>query len=412
MLLNARRIEDGHTEEPFMLLAIEDITDRKQAEKTLAQLAAIVESSDDAMIGKMLDGTVTSWNKGAERLFGYTAEEAIGQNITLVVPPERLPEQATILERLKQGVRVDHFDTVRRRKDGSVFDVSLTISPVRDPTGHVVGASKVARDISERKAAEKALQHAHDRLESMVEARTASVRQLSLRLLTVQDEEHRSISRELHDSIGQHLAGMKMAVARLRQAESAEKHNETLDTISESLDKCSVETRTISYLLHPPMLDEIGFAAAAKWYAEGFAERSGIKVNLELSNESQRLPRTTELPLFRILQASLSNVHRHAESPSVDVRFAMNARQAKLEVKDYGKGIDPELLERFNKSGTGAGIGLAGMRERLGELGGRLEIESNKSGTVIRAVIPVATSKAPMNPGARQPGVGIDLERN
>lgn len=381
-----------------MLLAIEDITDRKQAEKALVQLAAIVESSDDAMIGKMLDGTVTSWNKGAERLFGYTAEEAIGQNITLIVPPERLPEQATILERLKQGVRVDHFDTVRRHKDGSVIDVSLTISPVKDPAGHVVGASKVARDISERKKAEKELQRARDRLESMVEQRTASVRQLSLKLLTVQDEEHRSLSRELHDSVGQHLAGIKMDVDRLRKTKATKQQGEMLSQLSESLEKCMSETRTISHLLHPPWIDELGFAAAAKWYAEGFAERSGIKVNAHLSNQSHRLPRSVELPLFRILQASLSNVHRHAESPSVDVRFSINAGEAKLEVKDYGKGIDPELFGRLNDSGAGSGIGLAGIRERLRELGGRLEIESDKSGTLIRAVIPASTS-----PGAKEP---------
>jgi signal transduction histidine kinase len=136
------------------------------------------------------------------------------------------------------------------------------------------------------------------------------------------------------------------------------------------------------------LIDDLGFAAAAKWYAQGFSERSGIKINLQLANESQRLPRTVELPLFRILQASLSNVHRHAESTSVDVHFGINGGEAKLEVKDHGKGINPELLGRLNDSGAGAGIGLAGMRERLRELGGRLEIESDKSGTLIRAVIP------------------------
>ena len=254
-----------------------------------------------------------------------------------------------------------------------------------------MGASKVARDITEKKAAEKALQEAHDRLESMVEKRTASVRQLSLKLLTVQDEEHRSIARELHDSVGQHLAGIKMDVDRLRKSESADNHPETLTKLSESLEKCMSETRTISHLLHPPLIDEVGFAAAAKWYVDGFSERSGIEVKLESSN-SRRLPRLVELPLFRILQASLSNVHRHSKSSSVDVRFSIDEREAQLEVKDYGKGIDPELLHRFNQSGGGAGIGLAGMRERLRELGGRLEVESGANGTMIRAVIPISAS--------------------
>ena len=327
MLLNARRIVDGHNDEPMMLLAIEDITERKQAEEARTRLANIVEFSDDAMISKTLDGTITTWNGGAERLYGYTAKEAIGQNITLIIPPDRLSEEATILEQLRRAERDEPFETHRLRKDGTLVDISLTISPVKNSSGRVVGASKVARDIGEKKAAEKAIQQAHDRLESMVEQRTASVRQLSLKLLTVQDEEHRSIARELHDSVGQHLANIKMTVDRLQQLESPDKQTEILSQLSESLDQCMSETRTISYLLHPPLIDELGFLAAAKWYIEGFSERSGIKVDLQLSNESKRLPRSVELPLFRILQASLINVHRHAHSPSVDVRFAIDTER-------------------------------------------------------------------------------------
>ena len=400
VIVNIRPLKDENGKILGAINCFVDISERKQAEAVRARLAAIVESSDDAMISKTLDGTITTWNRGAERLFGYTAEEAIGKNITFVVPPDRLPEEATILDRLKRGERVEHFETIRKRKDGTMVDVSLTISPVRNTSGQVVGASKVARDITEKKAAEKALQQAHDRLESMVEQRTRSVRQLSLRLLTVQDEEHRSISRELHDSVGQHLAGIKMSVDRLRQLESPDKQTEMLSQLSESLDKCMSETRTISHLLHPPLIDELGFQAAAKWYIEAFSERSGIKATIELSNDTQRLPRLVELPLFRILQASLSNVHRHAHSSSVDVRFVINAGEAKLEVKDYGKGISPELLRQFNRSGGGAGIGLAGMRERLRELGGRLEVESDTNGTLIRAVVPVSASSEAKESGS------------
>ena len=227
---------------------------------------------------------------------------------------------------------------------------------------------------------------------AMVEERTAAVRQLSLRLLSVQDEEHRTIARELHDSLGQDLAAMKMDVQRVRKMVSEGQAAELLSQLFDSLEKSISETRTISHLLHPPLIDELGFAAAAKWYVEGFSERSGIKVDLQLSNTSQRLPRTVELPLFRILQATLSNVHRHAESPSVEIRLEITAREAKLEVKDYGKGINRELLERFKTSGGGVGIGLAGMRERLRELGGQLEVESGATGTLMRAVVPISAS--------------------
>ncbi len=137
-----------------------DITERKRAEQATRLLAAIVESSHDAIVSKTLNGVITSWNKGAERLFGYAAEEAVGQNITMIIPPERRDEERTIIEQLMRGERVDHFETVRRRKDGSLLDVSLTISPMKDASGRVVGASKLARDITERKRAEEALRQA------------------------------------------------------------------------------------------------------------------------------------------------------------------------------------------------------------------------------------------------------------
>ena len=406
VIVNIRPLKDQQGKIIGAINCFVDITERKHAEELRARLASIVESSDDAMISKTLDGTITTWNKGAERLLGYTAVEAIGKHITLIVPPDRLEEEADILERLRQGKRIEHFETVRKRKDGSLVDVSLTISPLSDGSGRIVGASKVARDITEKKAAERALQQSHDRLESMVEKRTASVRHLSLRLLTVQDEEHRSIARELHDSVGQHLAGIKMDVDRLRKPESVDNQSEMLAKLSESVEKCMSETRTISHLLHPPLIDELGFAAAAKWYLESFSERSGIKAKLE-SSSSRRLPRSVELPLFRILQASLSNVHRHSKSSTVDVRLSIDEREARLEVKDYGKGIDPELLKQFNQSGGGAGIGLGGMRERLRELGGRLEVESSDDGALIRAVIPISASapaKKPEKPGSAMTG--------
>jgi PAS domain S-box-containing protein len=186
MVLNARRIIHGHSDEPMMLLAIEDITERAQAERTRVQLAAIVEFSDDAMISKTLDGTITSWNKGAERLFGYTAKEAIGQNITLIIPPDRMQEEVMIIERLKRSERVEHFETLRMRKDGSLLDISLTISPLKDTVGRVIGASKVARDISERKRAEAERRFLKDRLAAELHD-MAHLHELSMQLQSQQD---------------------------------------------------------------------------------------------------------------------------------------------------------------------------------------------------------------------------------
>ena len=146
-----------------------DITERKQAEVAKARLAAIVESSDDAIITKGLDGVITTWNTGAERLFGYIAQEAIGQPITMLIPPDRRDEEPTIIERLRRGERVDHFETIRMRKDGSLLDISLTISPVKDLDGRIVGASKVARDITERKQIEQALRESEERFRMLAD---------------------------------------------------------------------------------------------------------------------------------------------------------------------------------------------------------------------------------------------------
>ena len=137
-----------------------DISERKRADEAQARLAAIVESSDDAIVSKDLNGIITSWNRGAEQLFGYTAHEAIGRSVTLLIPPDRLGEETTILERIRRAETVDHYDTIRRRKDGTLFDASVTVSPIRDHKGQIIGASKIARDITERKRGEEALREA------------------------------------------------------------------------------------------------------------------------------------------------------------------------------------------------------------------------------------------------------------
>jgi PAS domain S-box-containing protein len=632
-------------------------------------LAAIVDSSDDAIISKNLDGVVTSWNKSAERIFGYTAGEAIGQEITLIVPPERRNEEAELLERLRRGERINRFQTVRRAKDGARISVSLTISPVRNGAGRAIGASTVARDVTAQRRAVQALQESEERFRAMVEtnpecvnvvavdgtllhmnsggvrvlggnpdevvvgkcvydmiseqdrdtfrafnervcagekgslefevigfdgrrrqmethaapmrntdgtmvqlavtrdvsarkqaeererhllaqsvaatakfravfeqtsvfagilnndgivlevnklclegcgyradqvlgrafwdtpwwrefkesrdkiraatplaaqgvpyrgvlhyswadgtrrivefalypilddegrvcflhptgvditvlknteesyrrltqtldaqvqARTrevearnaevlkqaAQLRELSWRLLQTQDDERRHIARELHDSAGQTLTVMGMDLAQL--IEKAERLAPELmpdaQVVEQSLRQLQQEIRTTSYLLHPPLLDDIGLASALSWYVGGLAERTSLGISLDIAEDFGRLPREMELVVFRTVQECLTNIHRHSGSKTASIRIARHPDRITVAVEDCGNGMSRETLKRLRSGGSG--VGVAGMHERLRQFGGTLCVDSDSSGTQIRMEIPIPTGSA------------------
>ncbi len=390
-----------------------EITDRMEVERVTGLLAAIVDSSDDAIISKNLDGVITSWNQGAECIFGFTAQEAIGKSIALIIPPERREEERKILERLKNGERIDHFETVRLRKDGKRLDISLTISPVMDRGGRIIGASKVARDITEKKLYERTLRNNEERLrvlasnlENEVEKRTqelhlrnveaiehtSRVQELSDRLLQAQDEERRHIARELHDSAGQTLTVMGIHVSRLIDLarQSAPEIVKDADDVHNLLQRLSQEIRTASYLLHPPLLDECGLALALDWYTQGLKERSGLEISLKICQEVGRLPSAVELSIFRIVQECLTNIHRHSGSKCAEIDITNADGNIIVQVKDRGKGISPKKLKEIQSSGKSVGIG--GMRERMRLIHGSLNIESNGTGMTVQAKIPIPYS--------------------
>jgi signal transduction histidine kinase len=216
-----------------------------------------------------------------------------------------------------------------------------------------------------------------------------SYRMLSGRILELQDIERRKIARELHDSVGQYLTGLKMTLARIArdsEANGSDRREWLLEAV-EMADQSILEVRTISHLLHPPLLDELGFESAARWYAEEFAKRSGTEVDVSVAEIVERLPREIELALFRVLQESLTNVHRHAKARRVDVTVSRTDSKLLLTVRDDGEGIPEAVIQKF-RAGLAAGIGLAGMRERLADLGGTLEVESTGRGTTVKATLP------------------------
>jgi PAS domain S-box-containing protein len=388
---------------------------RLKADAAISLLAAIVDSSDDAIVSKTLEGIITSWNAGAERLFGYTAKEAVGQSITMIIPRDRLNEEKNILARLRKGERIDHFDTTRVRKDGSSVDISLTISPVRDGAGKIVGASKIARDITERKRIERELQESDQRfrelagaLDIQVQFRTQELQRrnaeilqqsdqlqdLSARLIHAQDQERRRIARELHDSAGQNLAALAMNLSQIENDAKRDpaRLSKSIEDARNLIQSLTQEIRTTSYLLHPPMLDESGLVSALRWYIDGLVERSDLSIQLNIPDDLERLGPDVELTIFRLVQECLTNIHRHSGSKTAAITINRQTDKIYAEVRDEGKGISKQRLAQIQSQGVG--VGIRGMRERVRQCNGELIIDSNALGTKITAIFPAKTPPA------------------
>lgn len=358
------------------------------------------------------EGRVLSWNSGAERIKGYKAEEIVGKDFSVFYPPADIragkPWQQLQLAR-RDGRAED--EGWRVRKDGSLFWANAVITPLRDDEGRLHGFAKITRDLSGVKRGEEALRRSMEQLLAEIEQRSeaeravrqseAAVRALSARLLRLQDDERRRLGRELHDSVGQLMAGIKLSLKMLEsQAEKGRNFSPELAECHELLDAAMREVRTMSYLLYPPMLEETGLRSTVEWYLGGFRQRSGIDVTLEAAPDFQRLSREAELVLFRVLQESLGNVHRHSGSPTAEVRLKMDGQMAVLEVEDRGKGLPPDAVEADGSVET-LGVGLRGMNERVRELGGKLELLSSEKGTIVRASVPASASENIIPPDLR-----------
>jgi len=339
-----------------------------------ARYAAIVDSSDDAIVGKTLEGVITSWNRAAEDIFGYSAAEAIGQHIFLIIPEDRREEEEDVLARLRRGEKIDHFETVRRTRDGRRITVSLTVSPIRDATGRIVGASKVARDITERAQAQEAIRRA----------------QLFSRLVLAQEDERRRIARELHDQLGQHMTALRLTLETLKSlaVDRPDMANQVraLQDLAEHLDR-DIAFRV--WELRPAVVETLGLGPALSEFVGNWSKRYGIQARLHLTSAPQP-PIETATTIYRLAQEALNNVIKHARSDRVDVVLEQSHDSISLIVEDNGIGFDPAAV-----ASTTDGFGLLGMRERAALAGGELQIESGPGrGTTIILRLPMKSPAA------------------
>ena len=381
-----------------IVISFRDDTKRREAEDALQQSEriyhAIGESIDYGVWICNADGRNIYASSSFLNLIGLSQMQYSESGWASVLHPE--DAQATI-DAWEKCVRDGTFwqrEHRFKRPDGTWHYILSRGTPIRDPYGNIQYWAGINLDIQQWKEAEVVLEaRVAKRTEELLKARN-ELRGLSVRLLKAQDEERRRIARELHDGVGQLLAAMTMSVPKLlaEKANLSEDAVKVAEEVEDLIAEALRDIRTMSYLLHPPLLDEIGLAPALQWYLGGFSERSSISVHLDLAPDVGKLPRDVELSLFRIVQECLTNIHRHSGSTTADVSLYRTRQEIVLEVRDQGSGIPPEITEKLS-SGDSFGLGIRGMRERLRQFGGRLDVESDGDGTLVTAALPARKEK-------------------
>lgn len=354
---------------------IAHLIERSRAAQRQAQLAVIVENSNDAIFSCGLDGKLLTWNAAAQRLFGYSAEEVTGQGFVMLVPVEERAAAASRVAQVMSGIEVPIYEGVRLGKGGRRIEISGSVSPVRDLGGNISGISLIFRDISELKQKEEELRDAYWRQ-----------RQLSQRLRSVEESERRAIARELHDRIGQDLSTVGLLLAslgaRLPPA-SRDAVEKPLNDIQGLLKSMSANVRDVMAELRPPALDDYGLLPALRQLATEFSQRTGIAVDLDGVELLPRLPSVVETTMFRISQEALSNVAKHARANHVAVNLHADADLVVLEIADDGSGFDVGRTLPAQRH-----WGLGTMRERAEEAGIAFMLESTP-GAGTRVVLEV-----------------------
>ncbi|SRR6266567_1198499 len=327
-----------------------DITERKQAERVRARLAAIVESSADAITSMSLEGIITSWNQAAERMYGYSSQEIMGRALSVLVSPERREELEEIMEQIKRGEIVDSIETLRVCKDGRRLPVALTISPIRDAGGNIAGASGIARDISER-------------------------RRLEAEILRVSEHEQRRIAQDLHDGLGQELAGIACLSDALKRNLGAQASPEAAGAakICRLLNAAVTQTRSLARGLYPVEAESHGLMSALQHLASRAQDLFKVRCSFECPRPVLLGDNATATHLYRIAQEAVTNAIKHGRSSRVEIRLSSTPRRLTLAVRDNGIGIR-------NNGPPREGLGLRMMEHRAEMIHGALVVQNETGG--------------------------------
>ncbi len=350
------------------------------------ELDAIVQTAPDIIFSRNANGARDYISARFYEYTGAPPESGIGFGWLDYVHSDDKQESLSRWMQCVQSGKSYECDYRLRGADSQYRWFRARAVPVRDPEGNILRWYGTCSDIHDSKLLEQSIRENAVELERMVENRTAALRRLSNRVMTLQDEERRRIAREIHDGLGQELAAAKMILDGILSRDSSPPMKQASSEASQLVDRAIQQVRTISHLLHPPLLDEVGLVSALRWFLEGLSDRSGIKVGLEV--EPPDLPRMRselETAIFRIVQEALTNMFRHSGAKNGIVSLAAKNGSIFVTVRDDGKGIDEQVMQ-FRPDSVGVGIG--GMRQRVTELGGNLRLTNANPGTVVEVVIP------------------------
>jgi len=350
------------------------------------ELDAIVQTAPDIIFSRQADG---SRDYISGRFYDYTGAppaSAVGLGWLEYVHPEDKPQSLLHWLHCVESGETYESEYRMRRADGQFRWFRARAVPLRDAHGDIIKWYGTCSDIHDSKLLEQSIRDNAIELERLVDSRTAELRRLSGRLMTMQDEERRRIAREIHDGLGQELAAAKMILDGIIAKDPAPTVQRASIEASQLVDRAIQQVRSISHLLHPPLLDEVGLVSALRWFLEGLSERSGIEIRLEVEPaDVGRLKSEVETAIFRIVQEALTNMFRHSGARNGIVRLIEKQGNIVVTIRDDGKGIEEEVIQLRPES---VGIGIGGMRQRVTELGGSLRLANANPGTVVEVIIP------------------------